>query len=319
MQVGLFTDRRMLGHKVPAQHPERPERLQGILRHLERTGYSTSGQDCSVREATAVELERVHAAEYLGRVDLVESAGGGMLDPDTWISPGSNFAAHLAAGAGIEAVSFVLEAPERRALCLVRPPGHHALPSAGMGFCIYANVAVAAADAVARHELNRVLIVDFDVHHGNGTQEVFYASERVGFLSIHRYPFYPGTGARDETGTGTGLRHTVNIPVPYGTPVSEYHAAFRSDLERLADRIRPELILISAGFDAHAEDPVGDLGLEVEDFEILTREIVAVAETHARGRIVSVLEGGYNIPILAGAVAAHLGALGARPHKLSTR
>jgi acetoin utilization deacetylase AcuC-like enzyme len=318
MQVGLFTDRRMLGHQVPARHPERPERLQAILRHLERTGYLTAGQDCSVREATTVELERIHTAEYLRRVDRLESAGGGMLDPDTWVSAGSNLAAQLAAGAGIVAVSFVLEAPERRALCLVRPPGHHALPSAGMGFCIYATVAVAAAAALTRHELNRVLIVDFDVHHGNGTQEAFYASERVGFLSIHRYPFYPGTGARDETGTGPGLRHTVNIPVAYGTPAAQYHAAFRSDLERLADRIRPELILISAGFDAHAEDPVGDLGLEIEDFEALTREIVAIAEAHAGGRIVSVLEGGYNVPILAGAVAAHLGALGARPAKSAT-
>ena len=127
-----------------------------------------------------MELGRVHAADYCARVAEVESAGGGMLDPDTWVSPGSNLAAQLAAGAGIEAVSFVLEAPERRALCLVRPPGHHALPSAGMGFCIYANIAVAAAEALARFELNRVLIVDFDVHHGNGTQEVFYASERVG-------------------------------------------------------------------------------------------------------------------------------------------
>ncbi len=180
-----------------------------------------------------------------------------------------------------------------------------------MGFCIYANVAVAAADALARFDLNRLLIVNFDVHHGNGTQEIFYDSARVGFLSIHRYPFYPGTGAKDETGTGAGLGSIANIPLPYGTPRADYHAAFRSGLEQLADRIRPELVLVSAGFDAHAEDPVGDLGLEVEDFEILTREIVAVAETHAGGRIVSVLEGGYNVPILAGCVVAHLAALGA--------
>ena len=234
-----------------------------------------------------------------------------MLDPDTWVLPGSVLAARLAAGAAIEAVSYVVAAPGRRALCLVRPPGHHARPSAGMGFCIYGNVAVAAADALARLDLSRVLIVDFDVHHGNGTQDVFYDSSRVGFLSIHRYPFYPGTGARDETGSGEGLGSTMNIPLLYGTPRSEYHAAFRAGLEKLADRIRPELVLISAGFDAHAEDPVGDLGLEVEDFEILTREVVSVAETHAGGRIVSVLEGGYNVPILAGCVVAHLDALGA--------
>ncbi len=313
MRVGLFTDRRMLDHRVPFRHPERPERLQAILRHLERKGYLAAGQETTVRAATGQELARVHSADYLRRVAEVESAGGGTLDPDTWVSRGSDLAGHLAAGAGIEAVSFVLAAPERRALCLVRPPGHHALPSSGMGFCLYANVAVAAANALARHELNRVLIVDFDVHHGNGTQEIFYESDRVGFLSIHRYPFYPGTGVRDETGAGPGLGNTVNIPLPHGTPMKEYHAAFRSALEKLADRLRPELILISAGFDAHAEDPVGDLGLQIEDFEILTREIVAVAKAHAAGRIVSMLEGGYNVPILAGAVAAHLGALGATP------
>jgi acetoin utilization deacetylase AcuC-like enzyme len=313
MQVNVFTDPRMLDHSVPARHPERPERLRAVLRHLERTGYLASSQDCRVRAASDPELERVHAVNYVRQVGEIGSAGGGMLDPDTWVSAGSDLAARLAAGAGVEAVSFVLEAPQRRALCVVRPPGHHALPEGGMGFCIYANMAVAAAEALARFELNRVLIVDFDVHHGNGTQDVFYASDRVGFLSIHRYPFYPGTGARDETGSGPGLGRIMNIPLPYGTARSEYQAAFRSGLEKLADRIRPELVLISAGFDAHAEDPVGDLGLEVEDFEILTREIVAVAETHAQGRIVSLLEGGYNVPILAGAVAAHLGALGAQP------
>ncbi len=302
-----------MGHRVPGRHPERPERLQAVLRHLERTGYLLAGGEDAGREATDSELLRVHSGEYLTRVASLEAAGGGMLDPDTWVSKGSNLAARLAAGAGIEGVSYVLEEPGRRALCLGRPPGHHALPDSGMGFCIYANVAVAAAEALSRHEMSRVLIVDFDVHHGNGTQEMFYASERVGFLSIHRYPFYPGTGARDETGTGPGLGHTVNIPVAYGTRPAEYHAAFRGALEKLADRIRPELVLVSAGFDAHAEDPVGDLGLEIEDFEILTREIVSVAETHAGGRIVSLLEGGYNVPILAGSVVAHLAALGGQP------
>ena len=265
-----------------------------------------------MREATTEELARVHCPSYVERVAELEAAGGGMLDPDTWVSRGSNRAARMAAGAGVEAVEYVLKAPGRRALCLGRPPGHHALFDSGMGFCIYSNIAVTAAEALARHELNRVLIVDFDVHHGNGTQDFFYGSDRVAFLSIHRYPFYPGTGARDETGTGRGLGHTLNIPVAYGTARSEYHAAFRSGLEKLADRIRPELVLISAGFDAHAEDPVGDLGLEIEDFEILTQEISAVADTHAGGRIVSLLEGGYNVPILAGSVTAHLGALGAK-------
>lgn len=311
MAVAIFTDRRMIEHRVPAPHPERPERLQAILRQLEREGYHNTCPMFPVHEATVEELARVHTPDYLADVLHLDATGGGMLDPDTWLLPGSIQAARLAAGAAIDAVSYAMSAPERRALCLVRPPGHHARPSAGMGFCIYANVAVAAADALARFDLSRVLIVDFDVHHGNGTQEIFYESPRVGFLSIHRYPFYPGTGARDETGSGPGLGSIRNIPLPHGTPRPDYLAAFRSGLEKLADRIRPELVLISAGFDAHAEDPVGDLGLEVEDFEILTREIVAVAETHSGGRIVSVLEGGYNVPILAGSVMAHLEGLGA--------
>ncbi len=313
MAVGLFTDRRMLDHRVPQHHPERPERLQVILRHLERTGYLAACPIGTVREATDDELDRVHPVQYRHRVADIEAGGGGMLDPDTWVSPGSNTAARLGVGAGIEAVSFVLHEPGQRALCLVRPPGHHARPSSGMGFCVYANVALAAAHALCRFEIDRVLIADFDVHHGNGTQEIFYESGHVGFLSIHRYPFYPGTGARDETGSRAGLGNTLNIPLPYGTARKAYQAAFRAGLDKLASRIRPELVLISAGFDAHAEDPVGDLGLEVEDFEILTKELVSVAETHAQGRIVSLLEGGYNVPILAASVVAHLHALGAEP------
>ncbi len=313
MAVGLFTDRRMLDHRVPNRHPERPERLQAILRQLERTGYFNTCPSGQVREATNDELIRVHSGDYVRRVADLEAKGGGMLDPDTWVAPGSNLAARFAAGAAIEAVSYVMSGKDRRALCLVRPPGHHARRNEGMGFCIYANISLAAAEALARFHLTRVLIADFDVHHGNGTQEIFYESSRVGFLSIHRYPFYPGTGAKDETGAGEGLGYTLNIPLPYGTPRAEYHAAFRVGLERLASKVRPQLVLISAGFDAHAEDPVGDLGLDVEDFEILTKELVSVAETHAEGRIVSVLEGGYNVPILAGCVAAHLHALGAEP------
>ena len=192
-------------------------------------------------------------------------------------------AARLAAVAAIEAVSDVMSGRDRRALCLIRPPGHHALRGDGMGFCIFANVSLAAAEALQRFGLNRVLIVDFDVHHGNGTQEIYYDSERVGFLSIHRFPFYPGTGTKNQTGTGAGLGHTLNIPLAHGTPQSQYHASFRAGLHSLADRIKPELVLVSAGFDAHAEDPVGDLGLEVEDFETITREIVDVAEAHAAG------------------------------------
>jgi acetoin utilization deacetylase AcuC-like enzyme len=306
MMVTIYTDLQMLDHVPPPRHPERPERLQTILRQLDRTGLRNHCAAGKVREATRAELLRVHTASYLDKVATFELKGGGPIEADTWVFPGTNRAALLAAGAALEAVDRVVTGPDRRALCLVRPPGHHALPSAPMGFCIYGTVAVAAAAAVSKYELDRVLIVDFDVHHGNGTQDSFYKDPRVAFLSIHRYPFYPGTGAANETGEGAGLGTKKNIPLPFGVARAEYHAAFRLGLEKLADKVRPQLVIISAGFDAHAEDPVGSLGLEVEDFEKLTREVLAIAETQAGGRVLSVLEGGYNIPILAGCVEAHL-------------
>lgn len=307
--VRLYTDPRMLEHVTPFRHPERPERLQAILRHLDRIGLSKRCSAGEVREATREELGRVHSALHLDHVAAFDKAGGGLIEADTWVGPGSTRSARLAAGAAIEAVADVIAGRDRRAICLVRPPGHHACKDVPMGFCLFGSVAVAAADAMARHDLSRILIVDFDVHHGNGTQAMFYDDPRVAFLSIHRYPFYPGTGAAHETGTGKGLGFTRNIPLAQGTTRTRYHAAFRAGLETLADRCRPELVLVSAGFDAHAEDPVGSLGLEVEDFVDLTSAIVTVAETHADGRIVSVLEGGYNVPILAGCVAEHIKAL----------
>ena len=315
MAVTLYTDRRMIEHRPPERHPERPERLEAILRHLERTGYLKSCPAGTVREATDEELLRIHSPDYLKRLETLNERGGGSVEADTWMSKGSLLAARLAAGAAVEAVDWVVGDRDRRALCLIRPPGHHARPAAAMGFCLFGNAAVAAKEAVAGHEVNRVLIVDFDVHHGNGTQEVFYDSGQVAFLSIHRHPFYPGTGLLDETGTGAGLGLTTNIPLPHGTPRAEYHAAFRARLHDLADKFRPELVIISAGFDAHAEDPIGDLGLDTDDFDVLTREIVDVAKTQAQGRILSVLEGGYNVPILAGCATVHLHALGAEPAK----
>ncbi len=313
MEIALFTDSRMTEHRTPARHPERPERMIAIVRQLERTHLIDGMERGRSREATDAELERVHTSDYVKSVGELERAGGGMLDPDTWVYAGSERAARLAAGCAIEAVDWAVGQSDRRAFVLVRPPGHHALRSEGMGFCIFANISVCARAALERHQVNRLLIVDFDVHHGNGTQEAFYTSGQVGFLSIHRHPFYPGTGMRDETGGGAGLGNVLNIPLPHGTPRRDYHAAFRAGLEKLAARIRPELILVSAGFDAHVEDPVGDLGLEIEDFVTLTQEIKNAAECHAEGRIVSILEGGYNTPILAGSVAAHLEALGAKP------
>jgi acetoin utilization deacetylase AcuC-like enzyme len=307
--VTLFTDERMLDHHPPASHPEKPERLKAILRHLDRTGLRAKLPAGKVREATKAELSRVHNLGYINQVETFEVKGGGPFEADTWIFPGSNHSALLAAGAAVEAVDHVIAGRDTKAVCLVRPPGHHARPHDAMGFCIYDNIAVAAADAVRRLGLDRVMIVDYDVHHGNGTQEIFYSDPKVAFLSIHRYPFYPGTGAKDETGSGAGLGFTKNIPLPYGTKRPDYLAALRKGVEDMADKVKPELLLLSSGFDAHAEDPVGDLGLDVEDFVEITRLVMRVADTHCRGRIVSVLEGGYNVPILAGCVTAHIEAL----------
>ena len=312
--VTLFTDPRMLDHRPSPTHPDRPERLRAVVRHLERTGLSRACPAKPVRPATDEELLRVHSAAHIAAVDRQAAAGGGRIEVDTWVSPGSSLAARLAAGAAVDAVASVIEGPDHLAFCAVRPPGHHARPEGPIGFCLFGSVAVAAADAVARLGIERVLIVDWDVHHGNGTQEMFYDDPRVAFLSIHRHPFYPGTGSADETGTGRGLGATRNVPVAFGTARAAYLAAFREGLETMADRVRPELILLSAGFDAHAEDPVGNLGLEVEDFEEMTRSVLQVAEAHAGGRLVSVLEGGYNVSILAGSVAAHLQALGAQAY-----
>ena len=308
--IRLYTDPRMIAHRPPPGHPERPERLRDVIRHLERTGLSKSCEAGAVRPATDAELLRVHTPAHLAEIASWRDSPTAQIEADTWMSTGSELAARLAAGAVIDAVGSVVTGQSKRAFCAVRPPGHHTRPGGAMGFCLYASVAAAAADALERHGLNRVLVVDWDVHHGNGTQEIFYDDPRVAFLSLHRSPFYPGTGDADETGTGRGLGWTKNVPLPLGVPRADYLAVFASALDELADRARPDLILISAGFDAHAEDPVGSLGLEVEDFVAMTERVGQVADTHCGGRVVSVLEGGYNIPILCGCVEAHLKALG---------
>ena len=308
--VTLFSDPRMLEHVPSPTHPEKPDRLRAVLKHLDRTGITRANPIRPARPATDEELLRVHSAAHLAAVDAFAARGGGPIEVDTWVSPGSPLAARLAAGAAVDAVASVVEGPDRRAFCAVRPPGHHARPDEPMGFCLFGSVAVAAAHAVHRLGLARVLVVDWDVHHGNGTQEMFYGDPRVGFFSIHRYPFYPGSGAKGETGTGAGLGLTRNAPIAFGTSRRDYLDAFRSGLEAMAEKVRPELVILSAGFDAHAEDPVGSLGLESEDFQAMALDVIGVAEAHAHGRLVSVMEGGYNVSILAGCVADHVRALG---------
>jgi acetoin utilization deacetylase AcuC-like enzyme len=305
----LYTDSRFLDHDTRRGHPERPERLRQITAHLDATGLA---QRCTLptwSPATREQLERVHEPGHILAMENLAARGGGRPEPDTVVSPASYDVALLAAGAATDAVARVLRGEDRTAMCLVRPPGHHALPERPMGFCLFNNIAVAARAAIAEHGLDRILIVDWDVHHGNGTQDMFYADGHIGFFSSHRWPFYPGTGAADETGTGDGLGATRNLPIEFGTPRSQILDRFRSQLEDFAAKLRPQLVLVSAGFDAHREDPIGSLGLEVEDFETLSGYVVDVANVHAGGRVVSLLEGGYNPQRLAECVEAHLGGL----------
>lgn len=301
----LYYDPRFLDHDTGI-HPEQPRRLRSVMARLES---SNLVEDC-VRPrwklASRERIERVHLPGHIDRMAAIAAKGGGQADSDTVISSQSFDVASLAAGAACDAVDRVLAGETKTALCLVRPPGHHALADRAMGFCLFNNIAIAACVARDEYELNRVLIVDWDVHHGNGTQDTFYADGRVGFFSSHRWPFYPGTGDADETGTAAGLGATCNLPIAFGTQRDKYRHRFASELENFAARIRPELVLVSAGFDSHRADPVGSLGLESEDFAKLTTIVQSIAAAHAGGRIVSILEGGYNPPVLAECVETHL-------------
>ena len=304
----LYSDTRFQQHLTGA-HPEHPRRLVAISEHLSAAGLAEACMRPTWQPATPGELGQVHSAPYVARVNAYADAGGGRIEADTVVSERSYGVAALAAGAVLDAVRRVVQGEDQSALCLVRPPGHHARPRDAMGFCLFNNVALGARAALDEHTLDRVLVVDWDVHHGNGTQEMFWEDGRVGFLSIHRWPFYPGTGATEETGSGRGLGWIVNVPVAYGTAREEYHAQFERALHSLARKVQPQLVLISAGFDAHREDPIGSLGLEVEDFMGLTRSVSAIASSYAHGKVVSVLEGGYHPQRLAESVGVHLSGL----------
>jgi len=304
----LYTDPIYLEHET-GSHPESPARLRAVTTRLDRGDVRNRWTDGVVRPAQRAQVERVHSADHVQEIDRFAAQGGGRIESDTNLSQRSFEVALHAAGAAVAAVDEVVGGAHQRAMCLVRPPGHHALPTSAMGFCLFNNVAVAAAHAIAKHELSRVLIVDWDVHHGNGTQDMFYENEQVCFFSSHRWPFYPGTGDANETGTGPGLGSTFNLPLEFGISRRELLEQFRSVLQDAARRSQPELVLLSAGFDAHAADPVGSLGLETEDFGPLTEMVVDVADEFCDGRIVSLLEGGYNVDALAECVELHLDVL----------
>jgi acetoin utilization deacetylase AcuC-like enzyme len=301
----LYYDPIFLEHDT-GDHPECANRIIPAARRLNLLAMHLGLVKPTWKPLSIDAVQLVHDPAYVKSLRLSSEGGGDQLDPDTWVSPRSYDVALMAAGAVADAVDQVVLSQERRAFCLVRPPGHHALANRAMGFCLLNNVALGARLAIARHGLSRVLVVDWDVHHGNGTQDLFWEDGQVGFFSIHRYPFYPGTGAADETGSGPGLGTKLNVPVTFGTSRSDFDAKFQRALEDIARRVQPELVLISAGFDAHRLDPIGSLGLESEDFGPLTRHVVDVAGQYAGGRVVSVLEGGYNPDAVADCVDIHL-------------
>jgi len=300
--VAVYSHPAMLDHRPGEGHPESPERLGAVLRALDEALAPIAMQ--AARPATREELERVHPAAMIDAIEAAAPASGRVpLDPDTWMSPGSLDAALLAAGAVVQAVEAVATGQTLRAFCAVRPPGHHAEPDRPMGFCLFNNVAIGARAAQAAG-IGRVAIVDFDVHHGNGTQAVAEADPSLFYASIHQGGFYPGTGFADERGVG----NLVNVPLPAGAPRELWRRLFESRIAPTLDAFAPDLVLISAGFDAHRRDPLADQNLEDEDFGWATR-VILDASSSAKGRVVSALEGGYDLQALGRSAVAHVEAL----------
>ena len=308
----VFYDPVTLRHEPGGDHPESPTRLEVAMdsvRALERKARLIV---VAPRAATEAEILRVHTAQYLKLVrDEIETGRQTLSTGDTTISSGSLRAALAAAGTVVSAVDAVLSGRARHAFCALRPPGHHASQARGMGFCVFNNIAIGARHAARAHGVERILIADWDVHHGNGTQEVFWSDGSVLFFDTHQHPWYPGTGSPNETGEGKGRGRIVNRPFPAGAGRDAILGAFRTVLVPAAERFRPELVMISAGFDSRAGDPLGKFTLTDADFAELTALVVEIAGQYARGRVVSVLEGGYSLDGLARAVGAHVDRLSA--------
>jgi len=297
-------------HLTGPGHPECPQRVEAIAERLERDGLLARLATIPARPAIDEEILRCHTPEYLRTAKANVAAGLPRLATgDTNVSAGSLDAALLAAGGLLAAVDAVMAGQVDNAFAAVRPPGHHATPDRGMGFCLFNNVALAARHAQARHGVERVLIADWDVHHGNGTQDIFYEDGSVLFFDTHQSPLYPGTGAAGERGRGPGAGRIFNNPFPAGAGRAEIVGAFRDRLMPAADAFRPELVLVSAGFDSRADDPLGGFRLTDDDFAELTRIVTDIAARHCQGRLVSTLEGGYDPEGLAAAAASHVRAL----------
>jgi acetoin utilization deacetylase AcuC-like enzyme len=310
--VPVYFDPVFLQHDTGPYHPENARRLEAAVHALRQEGRRFESPPDPARLLEA--LERVHDPAYVARLraacDEAPAAGGSAFSlfdcPDNPISAATFAAATRATGLVLAAVDAVLDGKAPAVFVAARPPGHHALAAQAMGFCFFNTIAVAARDLVERAGATRVLVADFDVHHGNGTQDIFWEDGRVAYLSVHRFPFYPGTGAADEQGAGKGRGATVNVPQRAGAGDGAYAGGFAAALEALAERFKPEFVLVSAGFDAHVGDPLGGMAVTTAGFSWMTRALEEVAETFAGGRIVSLLEGGYDEQALADSAVAHV-------------
>jgi acetoin utilization deacetylase AcuC-like enzyme len=302
MTVALITHAAARGHITPDGHPERVARIEAVEAALAAPAFAALARHAA-RSPAQAELLRVHPLDYLSRIEATTPReGSAALDADTHMSPGSWEAARRAAGAGCQAVDMVLGGKARAAFVAMRPPGHHAERARAMGFCFLSNIAIAARHALDGHGLSRVAVLDFDVHHGNGTQDVLERDPRAFFASSHEFPLWPGSGAASETGVG----NVVNAPLPNNSGSAAFRAAWADVILPAAAAHRPQLVMISAGFDADARDPLASLNLTTEDFAWLTARIMDLARDHAQGRVVSMLEGGYDISALADGVRAHV-------------
>lgn len=307
----VYHDPLVLSHGTGSLHPERPGRVAAVVSALEAGGFPPLAPESPQRTLAALSL--VHDPGYVERLREAASLGPPEPDrpftlfdsPDNPMSRATFDVSVRTAGLLLAAVDDVVTGAARRGFVVTRPPGHHARASRAMGFCFLNAVAVAARDAQERHGVGRVLVADFDVHHGNGTQETFWEDGSVAYLSVHRYPFYPGTGDRDETGSGDGLGLTANVPLPAGARDEEYAGGLEAALEGLLTRFRPDLVLVSAGFDAHHDDPLGGMRVSAEGFARMTRALARAADALAGGRLVSVLEGGYDPSGTAEGALAH--------------
>lgn len=313
MTVAVYYDPVCLEHET-GRHPESARRLVAATEALQSTGVLARAQAPRFEPATRDDLALVHSAAYIELVERLVASGARRLDADTVLSPRSMEAALMAVGGALRAVGDVVAGRTEKSFALVRPPGHHACPERGMGFCLFNNAAIAVRAAQKRAGVGRVLIVDFDVHHGNGTQEVFFDDPNVLYFSIHEYPFYPGSGDFGEIGAGRGTGTTVNVPLQAGTGDAGYRRVFAEILEPLARRFGPELIVVSAGYDCHWKDPIGAMGVSIGGFAEMARRLVELSNALASGRLSFALEGGYALDALAGGVAATLQVLlGERP------